>query len=235
MDRAQIICESIVQTLKRGLVPAHGLERLAVGRGAERRQLRRDLAFSKYGGGWVRWVSGDYGTGKTFLCSWTREEAWQEGFVVAAVDLGRDAPFHRFAVIYHRIMEGLRTEHFQDIPALEFILEQWFAHLEKKIQRSMGLDPLQPKHRAQIAMAVEQQIDVHLTNLRIYDPSLANALRGYYMAVPYGNDLVATGRRLTGSKGHPTSQRSSARSSISAIWLPMTRPGIFSERWLRSW
>jgi hypothetical protein len=125
MDKDQFACESIIRALKSGLVPAHGLARIAVGRDGELKQMRRDLEFSKNGGAWVRCFSGDYGVGKTFLCSLLREEAWREGFVVSAVDLGREAALHRLEVIYRRIMEGMRTEHFRDVPAFEFVVQEW--------------------------------------------------------------------------------------------------------------
>jgi hypothetical protein len=192
MDKEQFICESIVRALNSGLVPCRGLDRIAVGREAELEQLRRDLEFSQRGGAWVRYFSGDYGVGKTFLCSLLREEAWHMGFVVAAVDLGRDAPFHSFEVIYHRIMEGMRTDHFREVPAFEFIVQEWLFNLEKAVQRSMGLNSLHPDHRGEISTIVAHQINEQLANLRIYDSSFANALRGYYGASQQRNEVVAT-------------------------------------------
>ena len=76
--------------------------------------------------------SGHYSAGKTFFCSLVREEAWHRGFVVAVVELGRDAPFHRFDVIYHRIMNAMRTVHLREVPAFEFILQEWLFNLEKR-------------------------------------------------------------------------------------------------------
>ena len=90
MDKDQFICESIVRALKSGLVPARGIGRIAVGRDDETKQIQRDLEFAKQGGAWVKIFSGDYGVGKTFLCSLVREEAWKAGFIVSAVDLGRE-------------------------------------------------------------------------------------------------------------------------------------------------
>jgi hypothetical protein len=150
MDEEPFICESIIRALKRGLVPSQGLDRIAVGCEGELKHLRADLKFSRNGGAWVRCFSGDYGVGKTFLCSLLREEAWHTGFVVAAVDLGRDAPLHRFEVIYHRIMDGMRTNHFREVPAFEFIVQEWLFNLEKEAQRSMGLNPLNQEHRVEI-------------------------------------------------------------------------------------
>ncbi len=192
MDREQFICASIIRSLKRGLVPSCGLDRIAVGREGELNQLRRDLEFSRNGGAWVRCFSGDYGVGKTFLCSLLREEAWHMGFVVAAVDLGRGAPFHRFEVIYHRLMQGMSTDHFREVPAFEFIVQEWLFSLEEEVQRAMGLNPLNPAHRGEVTKIVAHQIDAQLAKLRIYDRSFANALRGYYGASQQGNEVVAT-------------------------------------------
>jgi P-loop Domain of unknown function (DUF2791) len=192
MNKDQFVCESMIRALKSGLVPAYGLARIAVGRENELKQLRRDLEFSKNGGAWVRCFSGDYGVGKTFLCSLLREEAWREGFVVSAVDLGREAALHRLEVIYRRIMESMRTEHFRNVPAFEFIVQEWLFNLEKDAQRGRGLNPLTLEHRSEISQVVAQQINEQLATLRIHDTSFANALRGYYMASQQGNEAVAT-------------------------------------------
>lgn len=192
MDTEQFICEHIVRALKSGLVPALGLDRIAVGREEELKHLRADLEFSQKGGAWVRCLSGNYSAGKTFFCSLVREEAWHQGFVVAAVDLGRDAPLHRFDVIYHRIMDAMRTVHFCEVPAFEFIVQEWLFNLEKEIQRSMGLNPLNPAHRGEVSTIIAHRISEQLAKLRIYDRSFANALRGYYEASQQGNEVAAT-------------------------------------------
>jgi hypothetical protein len=209
MTPDQDVCDSVVRALKSGLVPCRGLARIAVGREGELSQLRRDLERSKHGGGWVWCFSGDYGVGKTFLCSLLREEAWHMGFVVAAVDLGHDAPLHKFEVIYHRIMEGMRTDHFREVPAFEFIVQEWLFNLEKEVQRSMGLNPLNPEQRGEIATVVAHQINAQLAKLRIYDRSFANALRGYYAASQQGNEVLAAAAVgwLKGDPNIPTELR----------------------------
>ena len=192
MDMEQFICEHIVRALKGGLVPTRGLDRIAVGREEELKLLRADLEFSHNGGAWVRCLSGHYSAGKTFFCSLVREEAWRRGFVVAAVELGRDAPLHRFDVIYHRIMEAMRTVHLREVPAFEFILQEWLFNLEREVQSSMGLNPLNPAHRGEVSTIITHRISEQLAKLRIYDQSFANALRGYYAASQQRNEVAAT-------------------------------------------
>ena len=193
MDHDQQSCESIVRALRRGLVPAQGLERIAVGLTDELSRVRRDLEYSKSGGAWVRFFSGQYGTGKTFLCSLVREMAWHEGFVVAAIVLGSEAPLHKFEIIYHRIMEGMRTDHVRDVPAFEFIVQEWLFRLEQEVWETMGLNPLDPQHWGKIAGIIAQQINAQLRRLHVYNSSLASALQAYYLAVHQGsNPMIAT-------------------------------------------
>jgi hypothetical protein len=192
MHKEQFICQHLVRALRSGLVPARGLDRLAVGREEELKHLRADLEFSQNGGAWVRCLSGDYGVGKTFFCSLAREEAWHGGFVVAAVDLGRDTLLHRFDVVYQRIMDAIRTAYFREVPAFEFILQEWLFNLELEVQRSMGLKPSTPEHRGEVSAIIGRRIDEHLAKLRIYDRSFANALRAYYEASWQGNEPAAT-------------------------------------------
>src|SRR5262245_11507982 len=205
----QFICEHIVRALKSGLVPSRGLDRIAVGRKEELKHLGANLEFSENGGAWVKCFSGDYGAGKTFICSLLREEAWRRGFVVSAVDLGRDAPFHRFEVIYRRIMDGMRTDHFHQVPAFEFILQEWLFTLEKEVQRSMGLNPLNPEHRGECSRIIADRIIEQLAKLRIYDSSFANALRGYYEASKLGNEegAIAAVGWLKGDSNVPANLR----------------------------
>jgi P-loop Domain of unknown function (DUF2791) len=192
MDTELLTCQHLVHALKSGLIPSWGLNRLVVGREAELKQLRADLECSHNGGAWVRFLSGGYGVGKTFLCSLLREEAWRQGFVVAAVALGRDAPLHRFEVIYQRIIDGMRTDHFRQVPAFEFIVQEWLFDLEQEVQRSMGLDLRNMEHHDECSRVIAHRISEQLAGLRISDSSFANALRGYYEASQQGNEVMAS-------------------------------------------
>jgi hypothetical protein len=206
MDDDRQCCESIIRALRHGLVPTQGLERIAVGRTEELRQIRRDLAYSKSGGAWVRFLSGQYGSGKTFLCSLVREIAWQEGFVVAAVVLGREAPLHKFEIIYHRIMDGMRTDHVRDVPAFEFIVQEWLFRLEQGVRDTMGLNPSDPQHWSKISGIIAQQINEQLLGLHIYNSSVANALHAYYVAVRQVNEpmIAAAAAWLKGEPHLPS-------------------------------
>src|SRR5262245_61151124 len=202
MDMEQFICQHIVGALKSGRIPTHGLDRIVIGRGEELKRFRADLRSSQKGGAWVKCLSGDYGAGKTFLCSLLREEAWHQGFVVTAVGLGRDAPLHRFEVISHRIIDGMRTEHLREVPAFEFMVQEWLFKLEQEVPSASRLKALNPEHRAELATVITQRIGEQLATLRIYDSSFASALRSYYEASVQADDVAAM-EAVSWLKGEP--------------------------------
>jgi hypothetical protein len=210
MEVDRFTSQSIIHALKRGLVPSRGLEHIVVGREGELALVRRDLEFTKSGGGWVRFFSGDYGAGKTFLCSLIRELAWSEGFVVAAIDLGRDTPLHKSEVIYRRILEGIRLDHVRDAPAFEFILQEWLFGLQRDVQRTMGLNSFNPRQWTERSRIVGQEIGKKLADLQIHNRSLGNALRAYYVASRQPNEPMAGAalRWLTGQSDIPAELRS---------------------------
>jgi hypothetical protein len=200
MDADRLTSQSIVHALRLGLVPARGLEHIVVGRESELAIVRRDLEFSKRGGGWVRFFGGPHGAGKTFICSLVRELAWREGFIVATIDLGPDGPMHKREVIYHRMMKGMRSHHIRDVPAFEFIVQEWLFALQQDIQRTIGLNSAHPNQWSELSALVEQEVGKRLVQLQIYNTSLANALRAYYRASHQANEplMTAATQWLTG-------------------------------------
>jgi hypothetical protein len=202
MDIDRCLGRSLLRALKQGRLPLRGLGHIAVGREGELSSLRRDLRLCRDGGGSLRWLCGPPGSGKTFLCSLLREEAWQAGFVVAAIDVGRDLAWPSPEALYGRIMAGLRTQQLGDVPALEFILQAWLFGLEQEVQRAMGLEPWHPAERDKRSAMVERRIGEELVKLGIYDVAFARAVRGYYVASQHGDELAA-GAAIGWLQGEP--------------------------------
>lgn len=187
----QFAAEAIIRALKMGHVPQRGIDRIVVGRDKEIAQLQRDLDYALQGGAGVKFLCGDYGSGKTFMCSMVREAAWERNMVVSVVDLGRSAALHKFESIYHHILLGLRTRDLPNAPAFDYIVQQWLYTLERQVQEEHGLDPLEDSNRDQIAKHVEHRINSHLGQASIFDSSFANAFRGYYAATLRGDQVTA--------------------------------------------
>lgn len=187
----RFLAEGVIRALKLGLVPQRGVERVVVGRRREMDQMRRDLEYVAQGGAGVKFLSGDYGSGKTFLCSMLREAAWEQGMVVSVVDLGRNVALHKLETVYQQVMAGMRTRELPGTPAFDSLVQQWLYGLEDEVQRTEGLDPLKDEDRPVIATHVERRIQSALAQVSVFDSSFANAFRGYYAAIQREDGITA--------------------------------------------
>lgn len=67
--------ETIIQSLRSGVVPRVGLQHIQVGRDKELKSFVKDVATIADGGTSFRLVIGEYGSGKTFFLSLVRSIA----------------------------------------------------------------------------------------------------------------------------------------------------------------
>src|SRR5262249_18601732 len=102
--------QSIVDALRRGTVPQHGLDALAVGLDRFETAIDADLETVANGGASFRAVRGEYGSGKTFFVRWIAERARRRGFATSEVQVSEtETPLHRHETVYRRIVERLST------------------------------------------------------------------------------------------------------------------------------
>lgn len=86
--------DTIVQALRAGVVPKLGLQHIQVGRTREIEELVRDIERMREGGAAIRFVIGEYGSGKTFFLNLIRLIAIEKGMVVLSADLAPDRRLH---------------------------------------------------------------------------------------------------------------------------------------------
>jgi hypothetical protein len=73
----------------------------------------------------VKFISADYGKGKTHFLDLIRQLAFRLNFVVSKVDLHfRDVPFDKFELVYQQMVKKLETNEFRQ-NGLEKILQSW--------------------------------------------------------------------------------------------------------------
>ena len=82
--------DAIVQALRAGVVPKLGLRHIQVGRVREIEELVKDMDRIAEGGAAIRFVIGEYGSGKTFFMNLIRLVALEKGLVVMFADLAPD-------------------------------------------------------------------------------------------------------------------------------------------------
>src|SRR3954451_2547341 len=100
----------ILDALRRGTVPARGLDLFAVGLGRVEAALAAELDTAAAGGAVFKAVRGEYGAGKTFFARWLQEFAKRRRFATAEVQVSEtETPLHRLETVHRRAMERLST------------------------------------------------------------------------------------------------------------------------------
>jgi len=139
------VSTALINALAAGVVPRLGLEHIAVGREQEVRALLQDLNNTAEGGATFRFVVGRYGSGKSFLLQLLRNQAMEQGFVVADADI---SPERRLAggngyslATYRELMRNLATKIRPDGGALTPVLERWIAGIQTQVAQESGLRP----------------------------------------------------------------------------------------------
>lgn len=81
------IAQTVLNSLKGGVVPRVGLPYITVGRKSEIEALLHDVDILEEGGASFRFIVGRYGSGKSFLIQTIRNYVMDRGFIVADADL----------------------------------------------------------------------------------------------------------------------------------------------------
>ncbi|MDR0602058.1 MAG: ATP-binding protein, partial [Treponema sp.] len=81
------ISTAILNSLSAGVVPRIGLEYIAVGRKRELETILRDLENLGEGASVFRFITGRYGSGKSFFLQAVRNYAMENNFLTADADL----------------------------------------------------------------------------------------------------------------------------------------------------
>ena len=105
--------DAIVQALRAGVVPKLGLRHIQVGRAREIEELVKDMDRIADGGSAIRFIIGEYGSGKTFFLNLVRGEAMDRQLVVTHADLnpGRrlQASGGEARSLYAELMKNMAT------------------------------------------------------------------------------------------------------------------------------
>lgn len=98
----------ILNALRMGVIPNANLEELLVGKEAEKGEIANFLnTISKEKCSIVKFIKGEYGTGKTFLLNYMKQMALDKNFVVATVPINSGFNFSKFDIFYTNIMSSL--------------------------------------------------------------------------------------------------------------------------------
>jgi hypothetical protein len=121
--------DMVIQSLQAGVVPRKGQHLIQVGRVEEIKAVIRDLDRMAEGGSAIRFVIGEYGSGKTFFLSLVRSIALEKKLVTAHADLTPDRRLHatggQARSLYAELMQNLATRTKPEGGALPSIVERF--------------------------------------------------------------------------------------------------------------
>ena len=206
----------VIDALRRGTVPANGLDLLAVGLERFTPALDADLNAVAGGGSAFKAVRGEYGAGKTFLTRYLAERALRGGFATAEVQISEtETPLHKLETVYRRIGEALRTAAFPP-SAFRPVLDSWLFTLESDVTAA---DPgLAGRGDEGVNAAVELLLEQRLAAVSVRTPAFAQALRAYRSAVMAGDAAVADALAAWLGGSRTSRRRPSAAPGSGASW-----------------
>lgn len=128
--------ETIIQSLKSGVVPRAGLHHIQVGRSEELKSFIKDVDTIAEGGTAFRFVIGEYGSGKTFFLSLVRSIALEKGLVTMHADLSPSKRLYgsdgQPRMLLSEMVGNLSTRTKPDGNALQNILERFISNAREE-------------------------------------------------------------------------------------------------------
>lgn len=132
--------ETIIQSLKSGVVPRAGLHHIQVGRSEELKSFIGDINTIADGGTSFRFVIGEYGSGKTFFLSLIRSIALEKGLVTMHADLSPTKRLHgsdgQPRMLLSEMAGNLATRTKPDGNALQNIIERFISGAKQEAAAS---------------------------------------------------------------------------------------------------
>lgn len=191
------IAQTILNSLKGGVVPRIGLPYITVGRKDEIAALLHDVDIISEGGASFRFIVGRYGSGKSFLLQTIRNYVMDKGFIVVDGDLSPERRLHgnngQGLATYRELIQNLSTKTRPEGGALNLVLDRWISSVQAKVASEQGISPDNPG----FSKAVDQEIYKVITSLNelVHGFDFAKLLNMYYQA--YVNDDQETKAKVT--------------------------------------
>lgn len=143
------IAQTILNSLKGGVVPRIGLPYITVGRKAEIEALLHDVDVVAEGGAAFHFIVGRYGSGKSFLLQTIRNYVMDKNFVVVDGDLSPERRLQgtkgQGLATYRELIQNLATKTRPEGGALTLILDRWINSVQTQVATETGLSNDDPK------------------------------------------------------------------------------------------
>ena len=184
------IAQTVLNSLKGGVVPRIGLPYITVGRKNEIEALLHDVDIIAEGGASFRFIVGRYGSGKSFLLQTIRNYVMDRGFIVADADLSPERRLQgtrgQGLATYRELISNLSTKTKPEGGALTLVLDRWISAVQSEAMQETGLSPDDPA----LAAATDQKIYAVTASVSelVHGFEFGKLLSAYYQAYVNGDD-----------------------------------------------
>ena len=186
------IAQTLMNSLKGGVVPRIGLQYVTVGRSQEIDALLRDVEIIADGGASFRFIVGKYGSGKSFLLQTIRNYVMAKNFVVVDADLSPERRLQgnrgQGLATYKELIRNMSTKTKPEGGALSLILNRWISNVQQQVMTESQLSLTDPA----LFRLVEKQISavIYSLNEMVHGFDFARLLTLYYQAHIAGDDAT---------------------------------------------
>lgn len=184
------IAQTLMNSLKGGVVPRVGLSYVTVGRKDEIDALLHDVDLIADGGASFRFIVGRYGSGKSFLLQTIRNYVMAKNFVVVDADLSPERRLQgtrgQGLATYKELIRNMSTKTKPEGGALSLILDRWISNVQQQVMERSSLSITDPA----LTPLVEKQISavIYSLNEMVHGFDFARLLTLYYKAHLSGDD-----------------------------------------------
>ena len=190
MNIPKRIAQTLINSLKGGVVPRVGLPYITVGRKNEIDALLHDVDLIAEGGASFRFVVGRYGSGKSFLLQTIRNYVMAKNFVVLDADLSPERRLQgtrgQGLATYKELIRNMSTKTKPEGGALTLILDRWISNIQQEVMAENNLSI----QDGSLPGLVEKEINTVIYSLNdlVHGFDFARLLSLYYEAYRDGND-----------------------------------------------
>jgi len=170
--------KKLLNTFKNGIVPDDHLDFILTGREAEIQELKRCYENTRNGIGNIKFITGPYGSGKTFLLNYAKDMALTSNFVIAKIQVDAGFKFYNLKQFYYHIMHNLYVYNKQaGKSSFEDLFQLWLDKLRSEAY----------KHKA------SQEITYVISEISKYNQSFSRAFLSYIKSkISQDNQLSET-------------------------------------------
>lgn len=174
--------DAVIQALRAGVVPRLGIRHVQVGRAREVQEAVRDVTRIAEGGSAVRFVIGEYGSGKTFFLTLARNVAAEKKLVVMNTDLSPERRLHasggQARMLCAELMLSMSTRTKPEGGALASVLERFLGEVRKHAATE----------RRAAAEVIRERLEVVRDGVAGFD--FAEVVVRYWQGFEQGNEIL---------------------------------------------